>query len=158
MSLTGRTAITLDEFFRSGSGRMHEDFIGLYDRTWGWDDDYGRLAAAGREAIRAHPGTYPRDVVRDFGFLLRTPLYLGASESGADGAATAAPSEPETIVVNGRVFRSRQRTTSSPQRNSPASSRRLTAAFEEVWTSPTAHHLAFRDPADARRAPSSNGA
>ena len=47
--------VDLDAFFSSGSARMHEDLIGLADRTWGWDDDYAHLARVGREAVRAHP-------------------------------------------------------------------------------------------------------
>ena len=93
--------VTLDEFFRYGSGRMHEDLIGLNDRTWGWDDDYGHLSSAGREAIRAHPWTYARNVARDFAILLRAPLLLDVP--APSGSAQPAPAAaPETIVVNRR--------------------------------------------------------
>ena len=48
--------IDLEQFFTAGSSRMHEDLIGLSDRTWGWDDDYAHLGRVGREAVVAHPG------------------------------------------------------------------------------------------------------
>ena len=45
---------------------MHEDLIGLADRTWGWDDDYAHLARVGREAVLARASTpYARGVARD---------------------------------------------------------------------------------------------
>ena len=70
--------IDLDTFFASGSARMHEDLIGLADRTWGWDDDYAHLARVGREAVRAHPGDYARGVARDSWRLLWWPVFLSA--------------------------------------------------------------------------------
>ena len=73
--------IDLETFFGSGSARMHEDLIGLADRTWGWDDDYGHLARVGREAVREHPGVYARGVGRDFWRMLWWPVYLPLSES-----------------------------------------------------------------------------
>jgi hypothetical protein len=143
--------ITLDEFFSSGSGRMHEDFIGLSDRTWGWDDDYAHVAAAGREAVRAHPGTYVRGVVRDFGILLRTPLSLGVTTGGDDGGSSAS-SAPQTITVNGRVLPKPTEDELIPAARQSGFVSTPDGRISEVWTSPTAHHIEYRDPADARRA------
>ena len=67
--------IDLDRFFSSGSSRMHDDLVVLADRTWGWDDDYRHLGRVGREAVRAHPGTYVRGVARDTYRLVLWPLY-----------------------------------------------------------------------------------
>jgi hypothetical protein len=47
--------ITVDEFLNTGRIAMWADLAGLADRTWGWDDDYGKLQAVAREAIREHP-------------------------------------------------------------------------------------------------------
>jgi hypothetical protein len=142
--------VTVDEFFRYGSGRMHEDLIGLDDRTWGWDDDYGHLAAAGREAIRAHPWTYVRNVARDFGILLRAPLLLDVPASG-DAAPARAP-RPGTIVVDGRRLPKPSEGDLIPAAHQAGLVSTPDGSIREIWTSPTEHHLAFRDPADARHA------
>ena len=91
--------IDLDTFFTSGSARMHEDLIGLSDRTWGWDDDYAHLARVGREAVRAHPGAYARGVARDSWRLLWWPVFLpdgrgrGRREPAARGLGAATRAE-----------------------------------------------------------------
>ena len=56
--------VTLDELFREGSFRVHEDLYLLSDQVFGWDSDYGVLRGAGVEGVRAHPGTYARGVSR----------------------------------------------------------------------------------------------
>ena len=57
--------VTLDQLFRDGSFRVHEDLYLLSDQVFGWDSDYGVLRGAGVEGVRAHPGTYARGVSRD---------------------------------------------------------------------------------------------
>jgi len=140
--------VTLDEFFTAGSGRMHEDLVGLADRTWGWDDDYAHLAAAGREAIRAHPGTYVRNVARDLGIVLRSPLLLQVGEPTAD--ASPAPGQGETIVVNGRRLPKPTEGDLIPAAHQAGLVSTPDGSIREVWTSPTEHSIVFRDPADAR--------
>ena len=132
--------IDLDTFFTSGSARMHEDLIGLSDRTWGWDDDYAHLARVGREAVRAHPGAYARGVARDSWRLLWWPVFLpeadgeaGASRQLAGSAQLPEPSEGQPIPsasVSGFI--------STPD-----------GRFREVWTSPTEHEIYADDPSDA---------
>ncbi len=56
--------VTLDELFREGSFRVHEDLYLLSDQVFGWDSDYDVLRGAGVEGVRAHPGTYARGVSR----------------------------------------------------------------------------------------------
>jgi hypothetical protein len=140
--------VTLVEFFTAGSGRMHEDLVGLADRTWGWDDDYGHLAAAAREAVRTHPGTYTRNVARDLGIVLRTPLLLevGGSGEGASAAAGAG----ETIVVNGRLLPKPTEGDLIPAAHQAGLVSTPDGSISEVWSSPTEHRIVFRDPADAR--------
>jgi hypothetical protein len=136
--------IDLDTFFGSGSARMHEDLIGLADRTWGWDDDYAHLARVGREAVREHPGTYARGVARDAWRLLWWPVYLPLAESAAEttgwtGYAPLAVGElPE------------------PSEGQPIPSASVSAfistpdgRFREVWSSPTVHEIYADDPSDA---------
>ena len=127
---------------RRGSARMHEDLIGLSDRTWGWDDDYAHLARVGREAVRAHPGAYARGVARDSWRLLWWPVFLPVAESEAgrehDSSRASAqlpePSEGQPIPsasVSGFI--------STPD-----------GRFREVWTSPTEHEIYADDPSRRR--------
>jgi len=143
--------IDLAAFFSSGSSRMNDDLIGLADRTWGWDDDYGHLGRVGREAIRAHPAAYARGVARDVWRLLLWPVYApveaepagadatppAASEPAAEGAPVAAPppSDMEPIPSSREA----------PYISTPD------GRIREVWTSPTDHAFVFRDPADRVR-------
>jgi hypothetical protein len=63
--------LTADEVLALGQTWPYDDLIALADRTWGWDDDYAKLQAVGREAVRAHPGAYARgalDTLRELGF------------------------------------------------------------------------------------------
>lgn len=132
--------IDLDTFFTAGSARMHEDLIGLSDRTWGWDDDYAHLARVGREAVRAHPGAYARGVARDSWRLLWWPVFLPLDEGSAGASRQLSvstqlpePSEGQPIPsasVSGFI--------STPD-----------GRFREVWTSPTAHEILADDQADA---------
>jgi hypothetical protein len=143
--------IDLETFFSAGSARMHEDLIGLADRTWGWDDDYAHLARVGREAVAAHPGTYVRGVVRDSWRLLWWPLFLPVSEGDPEASSWTGyaplavdqlpePSEGQPIPsASVSVF------ISTPD-----------GRFREVWTSPTAHEIVADDPADAAHLDSMN--
>ncbi len=142
--------VDLDEFFTSGSGRMHEDLIGLSDRTWGWDDDYAHVAAAGREAVRAHPGAYARGVLRDLGVLLRAPLLI--PPPGGGGAPRSTGADPETIVVEGRRLPRPSEGDLIPSAHQPGLASTPDGRIRDVWTSATEHRLVFRDPDDARRA------
>ena len=69
--------IDLATFFSRGSPREHEDLISLSDRLWGWDSDYRILGRAAREAVRKHPSTFARGVLRDFGKELAKPYFAG---------------------------------------------------------------------------------
>jgi hypothetical protein len=141
--------IDLDRFFSSGSSRMHDDLVVLADRTWGWDDDYRHLGRVGREAVRAHPGTYLRGVARDTYRLVLWPLY-------PPGDATAAPVAAGTPVALGGPIAGGL---PPPSEGQPIPSARTApylstpdGRIREVWTSPTEHHIVFDDPADAVRA------
>ncbi len=143
--------IDLDEFFSSGSARMHEDLIGLSDRVWGWDDDYAHLGRVGREAVLAHPSDYVRGVAKDTWQLLLWPIYAPEPPASANpdvrslaSASEAAPSQPELPV--------------------PSEGEPIPAAYQsayistpdgrirDVWTSAADHSVVFRDPRDRERA------
>ncbi|MDQ3672680.1 MAG: glycosyltransferase family 39 protein [Actinomycetota bacterium] len=136
--------IDLEQFFTSGSARMHEDLTGLSDRVWGWDDDYRRLSRVGREAVFAHPGAYARGVAGDVKNLLVWPLY--APVPSADSTSSTriqvavrqlpVPGEGEPIPA----ARQSGYITTPDHR------------IREVWTSPTEHQVVFTRPADAARA------
>ncbi len=136
--------IDLEEFFSSGSARMHEDLTGLSDRVWGWDDDYRHLARVGREAVLAHPWAYTRGVAEDVRRLLVWPLYANAPDAEASGS-TRAPVADRQLPV--------------PSEGQPIPAARQSGhistrdgRIREVWTSPTEHQIVFTKPADAARA------
>ncbi len=135
--------IDLDTFFTAGSARMHEDLIGLSDRTWGWDDDYAHLARVGREAVRAHPGTYARGVVRDSWRLLWWPVFLPVAESEAAASRQLAGSTQLPEPTEGQPIPSASVSgfISTPD-----------GRFREVWSSPTEHEI-FADNPCRRRPP-----
>jgi hypothetical protein len=137
--------IDLEEFFSSGSARMHEDLIVLADRTWGWDDDYGHLGRVGREAVLEHPGAFARGVARDFRNLLVWPLYSELGERAESAAA------PRALASTAQL--------PAPSEGEPIPSARQSSvistpdgSIREVWSSPTAHRFVFSDPEDEVRA------
>ncbi|HXF98356.1 MAG TPA: hypothetical protein VNJ46_07060, partial [Gaiellaceae bacterium] len=168
--------ITLDEFFSSGSFRMHEDLTVLADRTWGWDDDYAHLARVAREAILAHPGAYARGVARDLWRLLLWPLYprnAGGRNAGGQVRSVAhpRPARNKRDLTPGVARASAQQTgpdpgccARRPPLPAPSEGEPIPAAREsafistpdgrirEVWTSPTAHRLVFPTRRDEERA------
>jgi hypothetical protein len=139
--------IDLERFFSSGSARMHEDLTVLSDRTWGWDDDYGHLARVGREAVRAHPGTFARGVARDFKNLLVWPLYAENEER----AESASAPPPRTLASTLQLPVPSEGEPIPSARQSPVIST-PDGRIREVWSSPTAHRFVFSDPGDEARA------
>jgi hypothetical protein len=132
--------IDLDTFFTSGSARMHEDLIGLADRTWGWDDDYAHLAPVGREAVRAHPGTYARGVTRDSWRLLWWPVYLPLADGEASSVRKLASTSQLPEPTEGQPI---------PSASVSAFISTPDGRFREVWSSPTTHQIHADDPSDA---------
>ncbi|MBA3376508.1 MAG: glycosyltransferase family 39 protein [Actinobacteria bacterium] len=137
--------IDLEQFFSSGSARMHEDLTGLSDRVWGWDDDYRQLARVGREAVLAHPGAYVRGVAGDLRKLLVWPLYAHA------------PSEAD--ATRGTRVTVADRQLPLPGEGEPIPAARQSGyistpdgRIREVWSSPTEHQVVFTRPSDAARA------
>lgn len=136
--------IDVDRFFSSRSARMHEDLAGLSDRTWGWDDDYARLAQVGREAVISHPGTFVRGVARDTWRLLWWPVFLPVGTQASERAPTV---EATRDVPPGSPV---------PSEGQPIPSASVSGwistpdnSVHEVWTSATQHSIVFDDPAGA---------
>src|SRR5262249_11160715 len=76
--------VTLDELFRKGSFRVHEDLYLLSDEVFGWKSAYSVLRKAGIEGVEAQPGTYTRGVLTTiWQELSKAQFRLGASGSPA---------------------------------------------------------------------------
>jgi hypothetical protein len=140
--------VTLDELFRDGSFRVHEDLYLLSDEVFGWDDDYAVLRDAGIEAVRAEPGKYASGVLDTVWQQLSEPFYR---EPPAEAAASpGGPSARETIVVGGRTL-------PKPTEGEPIPGGQIVwisrpdNAIRQVWTSPTRFRLEFANPGDRPR-------
>ena len=119
----------------------------LSDRRYGWDSDYELLGRVARESVRAHPGTFARNVLGELWEELSQPLFAGRVDEPAAvtaaperAPASAAPGLPEP--TEGEVVPSEHQ---SAQLSTPDGS------IREVWTSPTVHVLEFDDPAKRAR-------
>ena len=146
--------IDLATFFSRGSPREHEDLISLSDRVWGWDSDYRILGRVAREAVRRHPGTFARGVLRDFGKELAKPYFAGRKPPPSPapaGSAQAPPAQGPTIVVDGRTLPVPTEGEPIPSEYQSAQISTPDGSIREVWTSPTEHHVVFDDPAKRAR-------
>lgn len=133
--------VTLDELFRKGSFRAHEDLYLLSDQVFGWNNDYGVLRDAGIEGVQANPGTYARGVLTTiWQELTRAQFRLvddGTAEPeppSARGGRLPPPGEGQPIPAGQTVWISR------PDHS-----------IRQVWTSPTKYHFAFRKPGQRER-------
>jgi hypothetical protein len=140
--------VGVDDFFSSGSGRLHEDLVGLADRRWGWHDDYRQLSRVAREAVVAHPGAYVRGVLRDTWRLLWWPVFLPVSAPEAEASSTPtsspmpspAPAPGLPPPTEGELI---------PAASVSAFISTPDGRFREVWVSPTEHTIVADDPDDA---------
>jgi len=135
--------ITLHEFFSDPSFRMHGDLYVLSDETWGWDSAYSTLRDAALEAIRKHPGAYASGALDTIWTQLSAPAYRAAAPVA--GSTGGGPSQPATMVVNGR----RLPVPSEGQPIPPGQTQwisRPDQSIRDVWTGPTEHHFVFLVP------------
>jgi len=143
--------VTLDELFRNGSFRVHEDLYLLSDQVFGWKSAYSVLRDAGIEGVRAHPGTYAGGVSRTIWNELAAESYFRALPSGepANGGG-AASGEGSTIVVRGQRL-------PKPTEGQPipggqvAWISRPDQSIRQVWVSPTRFRFAFENPGERAR-------
>ncbi|MER3409912.1 MAG: hypothetical protein C4306_07395 [Thermoleophilia bacterium] len=137
--------VTLDQVFRSGSFRIHEDLYLLSDQVFGWKSDYAILRDAGVEAVRAHPDAYARGVL-DTVWLQLSRSYFRAPGGGSQ----VETKRPPTIVVHGRRLPDPGEDQPIPAGQSVWISR-PDNSIRDVWTSPTRHRFVFGHQGDRRR-------
>ncbi|PWU24683.1 MAG: hypothetical protein C5B48_05130 [Candidatus Rokuibacteriota bacterium] len=139
--------VTLDELFRRGSFRVHEDLYNLSDEVFGWSSAYSVLRDTGVEGIEAHPGTYARGVATTlWQELSRAQFRLGAPNGPAHGGVQSQPSE---VVGGQRLPRPTEGEPIPGGQNAWIS--RPDSSIRQVWTSPTAYHFVFARPGERRR-------
>lgn len=133
--------VTLEELFRKGSFRAHEDLYLLSDQVFGWDTDYAVLRDAGIEGVRTRPGTYTRGVLTTIWHeLARAHFRLVAADETKPKRAQSnkrglpSPGEGEPIPAGQTVWISR-----------PDNS------IRQVWTSPTEYRFVFDKQGQRRR-------
>jgi hypothetical protein len=140
--------VTLEELFRAGSFRVHEDLYLLSDRVFGWDSNYKVLREAGVEGVRAHPGTYVSGVARTVWDELGHAFFRAVSAPAP--AAPAPAKNADTIVVHGKRL-------PRPTEGEPIPSGQVVwisrpdQSIRQVWTSPSSWHFEFRDPSQRPR-------
>jgi hypothetical protein len=132
--------VTLEQLFRDGSFRVHEDLYILSDQVFGWNSDYEILRDAGLEGVRAHPGTYASGVLGTVWDQLSKAQFRPGGAVAAGPPAKRArgglppPTEGEPIPAGQVVWISR------PDQR-----------IRQVWTSPTTWRVEFERPADRPR-------
>jgi len=140
--------VTLDQLFREGSFRVHEDLYLLSDQVFGWDSNYDVLRGAGVEGVRAHPGTYARGVSRTIWDELSKAEFRTVASRSAEQEAAAVP--PPTVVINGKRL-------PAPTEGEPIPAGQVVwisrpdQSIRQVWTSPTRWHFEFAHPQDRVR-------
>jgi hypothetical protein len=129
--------VGVDEVFRSGSFRIHEDFYLLSDEVFGWDTNYSVLRKAGLEAVERHPGTYTSGVLHTIWQQLSKTYFR-------DLPSAAAPAQSQATVVERKGKELPAPTEGQPI---PAGQSvwisRPDNCIKDVWTSPTEHHFTF---------------
>ncbi len=142
--------VTLDELFRTGSFRVHEDIYLLSDEVFGWDDNYKVMREAGIEGVRAHPGTYTRGVLDTVWTELDSAFFRSEGQAASAPAAGGSTGTPDTVVVHGRRL-------PRPTEGQPIPGGQVVWTstpdhrIRQVWTSPTQWHFEFVYPADRAR-------
>jgi hypothetical protein len=140
--------VTLDQLFREGSFRVHEDLYLLSDQVFGWGSDYDVLRGAGVEGVRAHPGKYARGVSRTIWDELSKAEFRTVASRSAEQEAAAAP--PATVVINGKRL-------PAPTEGEPIPAGQVVwisrpdQSIRQVWTSPSRWHFEFEHPQDRVR-------
>ena len=133
--------VTLDELFRKGSFRVHEDLYLLSDRAFGWDSNYSVLRKAGIEAVKAHPGAYASGVVST----IWDELSQAHFRVVAGTELVAAPEPPRAVSLP---------TPSEGQPIPPGQNAwisRPDGSIGQVWTSPTRYRFTFAKPGERDR-------
>jgi hypothetical protein len=139
--------VTVDRVFSSGSDRVFGDLTYVANPS--------DLAAATREAIRHHTGTFATSIGRTiWQEVALRPVYAPVPSNGGGGAAAAASgaaAQTEYVVVNGRRL-------PKPSEGQPIPASAIGPLLwtpggkaYELWTSPTEHHTVVTDARDRAR-------
>ena len=107
-----------------------------------------------REAVREHPGTFARGVLRDFCKELAKPYFAGrkaAAPAAPSGGAQGTPTQGPTVVVDGRTLPEPTEGEPIPSEYQSAQISTPDGSIREAWTSPTEHHIVFDDAAKRER-------
>jgi hypothetical protein len=133
--------IDVQEFFASGSDRVFGDLTGVVPPV--------DLAAATREAIRRHPGTFTNDIAHTTGAQLWSARVTAPEQESSDQERQ--PPTQQFIVVKGRRL-------PKPSEGQPIPASGIAPVLltryggaREVWHSATEHEFVFDDPRDKRR-------
>ena len=142
--------VTLDELFREGSFRVHEDLYVLSDQVFGWKSAYSVERDAGIEGVRAHPGKYASGVAHTVWNELAGKSYFRTVSSGSSSSAGAPSGGGSTIVVHGRRL-------PRPTEGQPIPGGQVAwisqpdQSIRQVWTSPTRFRFEFAKPGQRAR-------
>lgn len=126
--------ITPQRFWGEPATRYHEDLVGLTDRAYGWETRNRIMRDAALEAVRERPLRFARGVATSLVRQLEQPVQLlppAAEEPAAGG----------TINVEGKDVPRPSEGGSIPAARFSYWLSRPDNAFDEVWTSPTEHHV-----------------
>jgi hypothetical protein len=133
--------IDVQEFFASGSDRVFGDLTGVVPPA--------DLAAATREAIRRHPGTFANDIAHTTGAQFWSARVTAPEQQSSDQERQ--PPTQQFIVVKGRRL-------PKPSEGQPIPASGIAPVLltryggaREVWHSATEHEFVFDDPRDKRR-------
>jgi hypothetical protein len=130
--------VTVDDVFRSGSFRIHEDLYLLSDQVFGWDTNYSVLRKAGIEAVERHPGKYASGVLDTIWRQLSRSYFRTLP---GKQAAAGAPAR-QVVEVKGRELPAPSEGQPIPAGQSVWISR-PDNCIRDVWTSATQHHFTF---------------
>ena len=135
--------VDVHEFFASGSDRVFGDLLGVANPA--------DLAAATREAIRAHPEAFVGGIGRTVWEQVALRPVYAPQPSASESQASANTDETQYVVVNGQHL-------PKPSEGQPIPSSAIGPALwtpggpaREVWRSPTDHSFVFTDSRDERR-------
>ena len=101
--------LTADDVLALGQTWLFDDLVAMSDRVWGWDDDYAKLGAVGREAVAAHPGTYAKGVGLRSASCCSSVTAARPARAGSECSASRATLPPPASRAPGDGFdRARQ--------------------------------------------------
>lgn len=149
--------IGLQDLFTDPSPRMKDDLGVLANRLDGWQSDERLLREVALEAIGERPWPYVSGVLTTIWNQLHDAVFRAipapAVSSGPTSPASSSgpeQSSADTIVVNGRRL---PRPTEGERIPAPHEGGPTTpdGSIYTVWTSPSEHHLVFRNPGDRAR-------